>query len=307
VKIYLNRPKETWVVDRFVEEWLYYNKALTTKNILSSDIIWITSPWTWKKLNKKILKRKVVLCTVHHIDEEKFDSKARENFQELDQYVDYYHTISEYTKKQVANLTQKPIFRIPFWVNQHIWYEIEDKIALRNKYSLNTDSFYIGSFQRDTEGHDLISPKLSKGPDQFFKIVSALHERNKDTVVLLTGKRRQYLIERFNKNSIPYKYFEMVDFRKLNDLYNCLDLYIVASRIEGGPQSILETSLTRTPLISTDVGIAKEILHPRSIFNLDNFLEAQPNIEYAFKNTKKLTIPSGFKDFIRMFEEISEN
>ena len=25
----------------------------------------------------------------------------------------------------------------------------------------------IGSFQRDTEGHDMISPKLVKGPDIF--------------------------------------------------------------------------------------------------------------------------------------------
>ena len=64
----------------------------------------------------------------------------------------------------------------------------------------------------------------------------------------------------------------MADFSELNELYNCLDLYIVASRVEGGPQSILEATLTKTPIISTDVGLAKEILHPDSIFNMDNFL-----------------------------------
>ena len=56
-----------------------------------------------------------------------------------------------------------------------------------------------------------------------------------------------------------YSYFEMADFFELNELYNCLDLYIVASRVEGGPQSILEATLTKTPIISTDVGLAKEI------------------------------------------------
>lgn len=307
MKIYLNKPKESWVVDRFVDEWSSYNKSLTTKNILSSDIIWIISPWTWKKVNKTLLRNKTVLCTIHHIDEEKFDSNAKENFKNLDKYVDYYHTISDSTREQVSKLTQKPIFKIPFWVNQNIWYEIEDKISLREKYSLDVNSFYIGSFQRDTEGHDLTSPKLSKGPDQFFEIVSEFFKKDTSTVAILTGKRRQYLIEKFETKKIPYKYFEMVDFKKLNDLYNCLDLYIVASRTEGGPQSILETSLTRTPLISTNVGIAKEILHPESIFTLKNFFDAKPNINYAYQNTKCLTLPEGFIEFIKMFEEINES
>ena len=46
---------------------------------------------------------------------------------------------------------------------------------------------------------------------------------------------------------------------KLNKLYNILDLYIVSSRIEGGPQAILESSITKTPILSTDVGVASEI------------------------------------------------
>ena len=37
------------------------------------------------------------------------------------------------------------------------------------KYNLPKNKFFIGSFQRDTEGHDLISPKLSKGPDIFIE------------------------------------------------------------------------------------------------------------------------------------------
>ena len=63
----------------------------------------------------------------------------------------------------------------------------------------------------------------------------------------------------------------MVDFSKINELYNLLDLYIVSSRFEGGPQSILECAATKTPIISTDVGIAKEILNVGSIFNMKTF------------------------------------
>ena len=34
----------------------------------------------------------------------------------------------------------------------------------------------------------------------------------------------------------------MCDFKTLNELMNCLDLYIVASRVEGGPRAINECS-----------------------------------------------------------------
>ena len=63
----------------------------------------------------------------------------------------------------------------------------------------------------------------------------------------------------------------MVDFETLNKLYNTLDLYLVTSRYEGGPQAILECLVTKTPILSTRVGIASEILNEKSIFNMDNF------------------------------------
>ena len=64
----------------------------------------------------------------------------------------------------------------------------------------------------------------------------------------------------------------MGSFEEINELYNILNLYIVASRYEGGPQSILECSLTRTPIISTDVGIASEILSPNQFLIWKIFL-----------------------------------
>ena len=61
------------------------------------------------------------------------------------------------------------------------------------------DSFLIGSFQRDTEGSDLISPKLSKGPDRFVEIVGDLKQLHPKIEVILTGKRRQFIINSLKK------------------------------------------------------------------------------------------------------------
>ena len=307
MKIYINKPKESWVVDRFVDEWKFYNKKTYTGNIFFSDIVWIIAPWTWKKINKNILKKKKVICTIHHIDETKFNKEEQENFRNLEEFVDCFHVISKSTYEQVSKYSNKKIYTIPFWANKNLWFDIDDKKSLREKYSLNFDSFYVGSFQRDTEGHDLKSPKLSKGPDQFIEIVKTLKEDKKNLEVLLTGKRRQYLINELNKNNIPYKYFEMTNFTDLNELYNCLDLYIVASRTEGGPQSILESALTNTPIISTDVGIASEILHKDAIFNMDNYKKSKANNNYALKNSEKYIIPAGFDKYFQMFKEVYES
>lgn len=305
MNVYLNNPKEKWVVDRFVKEWNTYNFKQDKTYFYGSKTIWIIAPWLWKKIPIKYLNRNKVLCTIHHIDEDKFDNEQRNDFLERDKYVDIYHVISKKTFAQVEKLTNKPIKTIPFWVNQNIWYEIKKKDNLRNKYNISKNAFVLGSFQRDTEGSDLISPKLSKGPDRFLEIVSHFNIKHNNLIVILTGKRRNYLINEFNKNNIQYRYIEMANFEKINELYNILDLYIVSSRYEGGPQSILECAASKTPIISTDVGIAREILNDKSIFDMNNFKFAEPEIEYAYERVKNLFIPNGFKAYNEILGEMN--
>ena len=210
--------------------------------------------------------------------------------------------ISKKTYNQIKDITNKPINVIPFWVNQKIWFDINDKESLRSKYSFEKDSFLVGSFQRDTEGKDMISPKLSKGPDRFVNIVKKLNLEVENLEVVITGKRRNYIINELTDANIKFKYYEMINFKALNELYNILNLYIVSSRYEGGPQSILECGISKTPIISTDVGIASEILHPTSIFSSENINNVSPNVEFAYKNAIKYKIPYGIKNFKNLFE-----
>ena len=58
MKIYLNNPNESWVVDRFRSEWYQDNKDISTKSILLSDIIWLIAPLTWKKISNENLSKK---------------------------------------------------------------------------------------------------------------------------------------------------------------------------------------------------------------------------------------------------------
>ena len=92
----------------------------------------------------------------------------------------------------------------------------------------------------------------------------------------------------------------MVDFNTLNELYNCLDLYIVSSRFEGGPRSIVECGFTKTPIISTDVGIASEFLSSKSIFdmnNVDTVLECVSDTAWNYDKAMEYSIANHMKRF----------
>ena len=303
MKIYINHADENWIVDRFRKEFYEHNSIISTENIADADIVWVIAPWSWKKIPRKYLKSKKVICTIHHIDEMKFIETESKDFYKLDKYIDIYHTISNKSKSQLLKLTSKQIYNFPFWVNSKLWFEIKDKKQLRNKFDIHKSKFLVGSFQRDTEGKDGVSPKLSKGPDQFFEIVNELN-KSKEITVILAGYRRTYLINMLDNHQIDYLYYEKTSIEMLNELYNILDLYLVTSRIEGGPQAIFECGLSKTPILSTDVGIAKQILSEESIFEMNNFGRAKPNTTIAYKNAISLDIPNGFGKFINMFSQI---
>tara|TARA_Y100001958_G_C21181777_1_gene511498 strand:- start:485 stop:1411 length:927 start_codon:yes stop_codon:yes gene_type:complete len=304
MKVYLTNLNESWIVDRLRQEWYQHNSSISTESIKKADIVWVIAPWLWKNIKKKYLRDKKVVCSIYHIEEKDFEQKQIKEFNKRDSFVDIYHVISLKTKKELKKLTDKEIIYIPFWSDQNTWFKIDDKDKLRNKYGLPLNAYIIGSFQRDTEGSDLKSPKLIKGPDRLIQIIESKNKEFNKVIILLSGKRRQYIIKELENLNIDYKYFEMVNIEELNELYNCLDLYVVASRIEGGPQAIIECALSKTPIISTDVGVASEFLHSNSIFNMENFEDAIPNTEYAYQKSQAFTIPDGFKEYKTMFSSI---
>ena len=71
--------------------------------------------------------------------------------------------------------------------------------------------------------------------------------------------------------------------------------------------AILECGLARVPIISTDVGIASEILNPKSIYNMESFFNSEPDIEYAYNQASKHSIKIGMEKFNLMFRDLYES
>jgi glycosyltransferase involved in cell wall biosynthesis len=151
--------------------------------------------------------------------------------------------------------------------------------ALVEKWKIPKDRYLIANFHRDTEGSDLASPKLQKGPDAFLEIVARLHEEGAPIHILLAGPRRFYLRRTLAERGVPFTFMgedtggrddfgvNILPRPMLNLLYNIADLHLISSRWEGGPQSVLESAATRCKVISTPVGLAPDVLAPECLFS----------------------------------------
>lgn len=311
MKVYTLPPNEDWIVDRMCNEFITHNQSFVATNPGDADVLWLLADWAWNKIPLDILQKKKVITTCHHYVPSKFGLNERNDFLIRDSITDEYHCFNERTKDFISKLTNKPINIIPYWINLDYWKRPEGeyrsvKLNARRSLSIPEDAYIISSFQRDTEGKDLISPKLEKGPDLFCDAVEQLYSTHqyKNLHVLLGGWRRQYIINRLNKAKIPYIYKELPSLDIIKQMYIASDLYIVSARFEGGPQSLLEAPALQVPTISRPVGIAEQILAKRSIH--DDVTKALPNIEAAYKNVLKLDMNVIFPQYVELFERITK-
>ena len=302
-KIFVLAPRENWICDRIAAEWYENCKDISTNNILDSDIIWLLAGWCWNQVNPSILESKKVVVTIHHIVPEKFKQTKINEFNLRDRFVDMYHVPNIKTFEIVKTLTSKPIRIVGYWFDKSKWYQ-EEKHLCRQKLGLPSRDFIIGSFQRDTEGGDLVTPKLEKGPDLFCDYAVSLNR--KDLHVLLGGWRRQYIISRLEKEKIKYTYFELANLDMLRSMYNALDLYVISSRYEGGPQSALEAAGMSIPIVSTNVGMVSNILNSDCVFeHLDpKFQNAGMYTKYNLECVSKFEIKNHKNEYIKMFKEL---
>lgn len=302
LKVFVLAPNEDWIVDRFVQEWNENSKLAVCIHPKDADVIWLLADWAWKNLLSYIsfesLKQKTVVTTVHHIVPEKFGPAEQHDFVMRDIITDYYHVYNEHTQRFISQFTNKPIKLIKYWANDEFWKLDMSKEDARSDLNLSQNAFIVGSFQRDTEGHDLISPKLEKGPDLFCDYVERAIEKYPNLHVLLGGWRRQYVIDRLVKSNIPYTYLERPSLDVVRKMYRSLDLYVVSARCEGGPQSLIETGLMSVPCISRDVGIARQVLPETSI--KDNLIDATP----AVPNTDTMHMHKIIPDYVNFFEDV---
>jgi len=297
MRVYAHYARENWVIDRVAAEFNSQNLDFITVDPAKADVIWVLSPWIWNSVPLKMLEQKKVVMTIHHIVPEKFNLKE---FLVRDHYVNLYHVPCQKTKDFISQYTNKPIDIIGYWIDLDFW-KPESKTAARRALNLDPSDYIIGSFQRDTEGHDLKTPKLEKGPDLFVQYVK--ENRKENTHVLLGGWRRQYIINELEKEYIKYTMMPLVQRETLKKMYAACDLYVVSSRHEGGPQAVLEAPAMKVPIISTDVGMASAILPEKCVFDVTkgDYIPTTEDVEEAFQNVQQYNLKQHVQNYGMMF------
>jgi glycosyltransferase involved in cell wall biosynthesis len=162
-----------------------------------------------------------------------------------------------------AGVEHVRIFRIPLGVDleQFPLGDEEAKRQAREALGLPASAFVAGSFQKDGVGWaEGLEPKLVKGPDVLVTALERLHVLAPELVVLLTGPARGYVRRELERLRIPHRHVLARSRAELARAYQALDVYLVASRQEGGPKATFEAMASGVPLVTTRVGQAQELV-----------------------------------------------
>jgi len=203
---------------------------------------------------------KLVLTWFHFVPQD----KRNKNIIEAQKYLDVIHTSCNITKSNLIGLGVDPkkIVVIPLGVDLSLFSPVsfKEKQKIKKQLGIPPDRIVIGSFQKDGVGWgEGLEPKLIKGPDIFVKVVEKL-AKEYPIFILLVGPARGYIKKELEKRNIPYKHIGYLkNLEKVAFYYQVLDLYLITSRIEGGPKQVLEAWASGVPVISTKVGMIPDI------------------------------------------------
>jgi glycosyltransferase involved in cell wall biosynthesis len=204
---------------------------------------------------------KVVLTWFHGTDD---DIEFIESLPEGSRKAAIIHTACTLSKKELVRwgAEEEKIVVIPLGVDLSIFKQADEKEKkrIREEMGIPNDAVCIGSFQKDGEGwEEGNKPKLIKGPDIFCDVIEKVKKRI-PVFVLLTGPARGYVKNRLDDMGVPYKHCYLDNYSDIPKYYKALDYYIISSRIEGGPKSVLECSATGIPFVTTKVGMVDDIV-----------------------------------------------
>jgi len=254
MKIALKSQGAGWVLDSIVKDYKKFSRHQIVSLNQDPDVLWSISLFSYPSICSQVPQKCKKVIHVHHIDEDKLPDYNFGSFNTADACL-VPNKITEIVAKKYINI---PIVRIPYWLLSSSTLPKDEAKIMKTKKQISNGEVLIGSFVKDGNGNNGNTPKLSKGPDILVDVLKKLHSRIKIKVVL-AGYSRNYVVKSLDKLGIPYVYLKKHD--DINTLYDCLDWYLVTSRSEGGPQSILEASYRGINILSTKVGMSPEVLH----------------------------------------------
>ena len=276
-----NRSKINYIVEkanwsiRWDGEYISNNINNKSKELITlssfpvnifNRIVHFGSHYMWLNWESHLSKSNKYIVTYFHgkPDDGKIAKEQVNHFIKSSSSIDIIVTAASLIEKRLITwgIPEEKIIKIPLGVDTKVFSPVlnHEKERIRKNIGIPSDYFVIGSFQKDGVGWGRgAEPKYIKGPDIFIKTIEKLSNNNK-IFVLLTGPARGYVKKELDRINIPYIHNYVNSYSELVNYYRALDLYIVAAREEGGPKAILESMATGIPIVSTNVGMASDVI-----------------------------------------------
>jgi glycosyltransferase involved in cell wall biosynthesis len=162
-----------------------------------------------------------------------------------------------------SGIAPEKVFLIPIAINLAFFrlQTAETRRQARTELGIPQTAVVVGSFQKDGVGWgDGNEPKWVKGPDVFLGTIERLKPRIHELYVLLSGPARGYVKAGLERLGVPYRHLYVRRYPEVGRLFQALDVYVAASRQEGGPKAVLESMASGVPLVTTRAGQAMDLV-----------------------------------------------
>jgi glycosyltransferase involved in cell wall biosynthesis len=161
-----------------------------------------------------------------------------------------FTAVSQQVCKELEEIgiTKEKITYIPNGVNTKQFKPSNNKKSLRKKFGIPEDDLIILSLGRLTK---------AKQPQKLIEVFSVIEKEIKNVTLVIAGKGE--LLEK-TKKFVRQKKLKNVRFlgyvdheKEAPDLYACSDYYIMTSKYEGQPLTLLEAMASELPCIVSDI------------------------------------------------------
>lgn len=281
VPVYLFGGEGTgWALDADVEttrqSLLALPELVRLTSLAEAEVIHSVWEYPLLHMSPEMLDGKRVICHICNDLMRTFEDPAMVAAGET---LGLWVAISKNARDQINHLGFRTDY-IPYTVDTSVFRPLEPfrRKELLAEYQIPEHTFVISSFMRDSDGGDLSKPKEQKGVEAFVAIARELKQRGIAVHFLLAGPRRHWLREQLTHDDIPFTFVgEVVEAddndinilspEQINALYQASHLHLITSRWEGGPRAVLEAAANKTPVLSTPVGLAPDVLEPGCLFS----------------------------------------
>src|SRR5262249_2090415 len=126
----------------------------------------------------------------------------------------------------------------------------------RAKFHMPPHYFVVGFVGSKTSNFD----EGRKGLDTLHELLSAANRRIKNLHISFLGLGWEREVHNLRRQGISANYVGFIPESQLASFYSSIDAYLLTSRVEGGPCTVLEAMACQTPVVATQVGLVPEVI-----------------------------------------------